>query len=97
MRILWKSGSTAVFIDEVASRGGVPRLFSLFLAIGAVPLLGEVLLLDAGGVKPLSFAVGIFAGDHFSEGGAAAVAILWFFGVIVEILFFVGCAELVGV
>lgn len=48
-------------------------------------------------MEPFSLAIRIFAGDHFSEGGSSAIAILWLFVIIVKVLLLVGCAKLAGI
>jgi len=69
----------------------------LLLAVAAVPLFREILLFETDCVEPLSLAVGVLAGDHFSKRGASTKAVLIFRGLIVEVFFFVGLDLFAGI
>lgn len=87
-----------LLIYEVSARIGVLGFVPLLLAVSAVPLLWENLLLKADHVEPLSLAVGVFAGHHFPEGVPSAVAVLRVLGeIVVEVLFLSGLHNLARV
>jgi len=51
----------------------------------AVPLLGQFLLVDAIHVKPLSLAVCVLAHHHLPVGGATAVTVARFVGIVLPL------------
>ena len=82
------SSRIGLSVDKVASGVGVLCFVTLFLAVGTVPLFGQVLLLQANGMEPLPLTVRVLAGHHLSEGMPSAVAILSFFCIAIKEVFF---------
>ena len=66
------------------------RIRGFSSAVPAEPFFGQLFLLNALEMKPLEFAEGVVAHDHFSEGGTLAIAVLWLFGVVLPLTFLHG-------
>jgi len=75
-------------INKVPSGVGVFCFVTLLLAVSAVPFFRQIFLLQANSVEPLSLAVRIFTSHHLSKGVSCAIAVLGFFYITIEEVFF---------
>ena len=77
-----------LLVDKVSSGIWILCFVSLFLTVSTVPLFRKILLLKAHCVEPFPFTVGVLACHHFSKRMSTAIAVLGFFGHIIEKIFF---------
>ena len=90
VRSMQSSNDIRLLIHEVTPRVGILCFVPLLLAVRTVPFFRQIFLLQTYSMEPLSLAVGVLACHHFAEGRSAAIAVLIFGQIIVEIFLLVG-------